>query len=51
MVDSGFCYDGTLMAIAEMLRGGITCFNDMYFFPDDIARVSSSVFPTIVAAS
>jgi len=26
--------DGTLLACAEMLRGGITCFNDMYFFPD-----------------
>jgi 5-methylthioadenosine/S-adenosylhomocysteine deaminase len=26
--------DGTLLACAEMLRGGVTCFNDMYFFPD-----------------
>jgi len=26
--------DGTLRACAEMLRGGITCFNDMYFFPE-----------------
>ncbi len=26
--------DGTLLACAEMLRGGITCFNDMYFFPE-----------------
>jgi 5-methylthioadenosine/S-adenosylhomocysteine deaminase len=26
--------DGTLLACAEMIRGGITCFNDMYFFPD-----------------
>jgi 5-methylthioadenosine/S-adenosylhomocysteine deaminase len=25
--------DGTLLACAEMLRGGITCFNEMYFFP------------------
>ena len=29
-----FVHDGTLLACAEMLRGGITCFNDMYFFPD-----------------
>ena len=29
-----FVRDGTLLACAEMLRGGITCFNDMYFFPD-----------------
>jgi 5-methylthioadenosine/S-adenosylhomocysteine deaminase len=28
-----FVRDGTLLACAEMLRGGITCFNDMYFFP------------------
>jgi 5-methylthioadenosine/S-adenosylhomocysteine deaminase len=27
-------HDGTLLACAEMLRGGITCFNDMYFFPE-----------------
>jgi 5-methylthioadenosine/S-adenosylhomocysteine deaminase len=26
--------DGTLLACAEMLRGGITCFNDMYFYPE-----------------
>ena len=30
-------YDGTLLAIAEMIRGGITCFNDMYFFPEATA--------------
>jgi len=29
-----FVRDGTLIACAEMLRGGITCFNDMYFFPE-----------------
>jgi 5-methylthioadenosine/S-adenosylhomocysteine deaminase len=28
-----FVRDGTLLACAEMLRGGVTCFNDMYFFP------------------
>ena len=28
-----FVKDGTLIACAEMLRGGVTCFNDMYFFP------------------
>jgi 5-methylthioadenosine/S-adenosylhomocysteine deaminase len=26
--------DGTALACAEMLRGGVTCFNDMYFFPE-----------------
>lgn len=28
-----FVRTGTLLACAEMLRGGITAFNDMYFFP------------------
>lgn len=33
-----FVQDGTDVAIAEMLRGGTTCFNDMYFFPDVTAQ-------------
>ncbi len=33
-VSAQFVRDGTLLACAEMLRGGITCFNDMYFFPE-----------------
>ena len=33
-----FIRDGSQLAIAEMLRGGVTCFNDMYFFPDEVAR-------------
>lgn len=28
-----FVYDGSLLACWEMLAGGTTCFNDMYFFP------------------
>jgi 5-methylthioadenosine/S-adenosylhomocysteine deaminase len=32
-VSPAFVKDGTLLACAEMLRGGVTCFNDMYFFP------------------
>jgi 5-methylthioadenosine/S-adenosylhomocysteine deaminase len=35
-----FVHDGTLIAAAEMLRGGVTCFHDMYFFPDAIARAA-----------
>ena len=30
-----FVADGTRLAAAEMLLGGTTCFNDMYFFPKD----------------
>lgn len=37
--DETFVEDGTGLAIAEMIRGGTTCFNEMYFFPDHIARV------------
>lgn len=37
-VSPEFVYDGTLLACAEMLRGGITTFNDMYFFPDAAAQ-------------
>ena len=32
-VDEAFVRDGTDLAIAEQLKGGITCFSDMYFFP------------------
>ena len=39
-VDRAFVYDGSLLAMAEMLRGGITCFNDMYFFPDATAEAA-----------
>ncbi len=37
-VGTDFVHDGTLLAAAEMLRAGITCCNDMYFFPDAAAR-------------
>lgn len=32
--NADFVEAGTFLASAEMLRGGITCFNDMYFFPE-----------------
>lgn len=38
-VNEDFVADGTRLAVAEMLRGGVTCFNDMYFYPDVTARV------------
>lgn len=39
-VSEQFVYDGTRLACAEMLRGGVTCFNDMYFFPQAAARAA-----------
>ena len=35
-----FVLDGTRLACAEMLRGGTTCFNDMYFHPEASARAA-----------
>jgi len=39
-VSPGFVRDGTLLACWEMLRGGITCFNDMYFYPEAAAEAA-----------
>ncbi|MCP4701462.1 MAG: TRZ/ATZ family hydrolase [Gammaproteobacteria bacterium] len=39
-VSPAFVEDGTRLAIAEMLLSGITCFNDMYFFPDIAAKTA-----------
>lgn len=39
-VSAEFVRDGTLLACAEMLRGGVTCFNDMYFHPDAAAAAA-----------
>jgi 5-methylthioadenosine/S-adenosylhomocysteine deaminase len=57
-----FVRAGTLLACAEMLCGGITTFNDMYFFPEAAAEAARRVgmravlgiivieFPTAYAA-
>ena len=34
------CYAGALLACAEMIKSGTTCFNDMYFFMDHVARAA-----------
>ena len=39
-VSKAFVADGSRLAIAEMLRSGTTCFNDMYFFPDVTAQAA-----------
>ena len=38
-VDEAFIQAGTELAIAEQLLGGITCFSDMYFFPDVASEI------------
>lgn len=42
-VSHQFVYDGTRLACAEMLLGGITCFNDMYFFPQAAAEAATEL--------
>ncbi len=42
-VGYAFCADGVRLAAAEMIRGGTTCFNDMYFFPDATAAVAGEI--------
>lgn len=39
-VDEVFVRTGTELAIAEQLQGGITCFSDMYFYPDVASEVA-----------
>ncbi|GAB4574030.1 MAG: amidohydrolase family protein [Anaerolineae bacterium] len=37
-VSPEFCYLGSLLAAAEMIRGGTTCIADMYYYEADVAR-------------
>jgi 5-methylthioadenosine/S-adenosylhomocysteine deaminase len=40
LASKSFVYDGSLLACAEMLSGGVTTFNDMYFFPESTIEAS-----------
>jgi 5-methylthioadenosine/S-adenosylhomocysteine deaminase len=37
-VSPEFCKVGTSLACAEMIRGGVTCFADMYYFEESVAE-------------
>jgi 5-methylthioadenosine/S-adenosylhomocysteine deaminase len=62
-VSPDFCRLGTLLACAEMIRSGITCFADMYYFEEAVAQATADAgmravcsqtvmkFPTPDAAS
>jgi 5-methylthioadenosine/S-adenosylhomocysteine deaminase len=39
-VDSNFVYIGALLSCAEMIRGGVTTFVDMYYFEEQVARAA-----------
>ncbi len=40
-VNPEFCRLGTLLACAEMIQSGITCFADMYYFESDVAAAAA----------
>jgi len=40
-VDAELAYWGSLLACAEMIRSGTTCFCDMYIFEDETAKAAS----------
>lgn len=42
-VSPEFMRDGVQLAIAEMLMSGTTCFNDMYFHSDTVARTAQDM--------
>lgn len=42
-MSSEFVRDGSELAVAEMLRCGTTCFNDMYYFPEITAEVARKI--------
>ena len=44
-----FVVDGARLAVAEMLRGGVTCFADMYFYPQSTAQVATDSGIRLVA--
>ena len=41
-LDEAKVYCGTLLACAEMIRSGTTCFCDMYLFEDAVARAAAA---------
>jgi 5-methylthioadenosine/S-adenosylhomocysteine deaminase len=40
-VSPDFCRLGSQIACAEFIKGGVTCFADMYYFEEDIAKAVS----------
>jgi 5-methylthioadenosine/S-adenosylhomocysteine deaminase len=42
-VSREFCRWGTLLSCAEMIRSGVTCFADMYYYEHEVAQAVSEV--------
>ncbi|MBC8248446.1 MAG: amidohydrolase, partial [Anaerolineales bacterium] len=49
-VNEESCYYGTLLSCAEMIRSGVTCFADMYYFEDEVARAAQEAGMRAVCA-
>jgi 5-methylthioadenosine/S-adenosylhomocysteine deaminase len=49
-VNPGFVQLGTQLACAEMIRSGITCFADMYYFENDVAAAAAEIGMRAVCA-
>jgi 5-methylthioadenosine/S-adenosylhomocysteine deaminase len=48
-VDQELVADGTRLAVLEMLRGGVTCYNDMYFHAEVTGRVCAEAGMRVLA--
>lgn len=49
LADSEFVYDSTILACSEMLKGGTTTFNDMYFFPESTIKAATQMGARVMA--
>ena len=49
-VSPEFCWLGTQMACAEMIRSGVTCFGDMYYYEEAVADAAAQVGMRAVCA-
>lgn len=45
-----FCWLGTQLACAEMIRSGVTCFGDMYYYEEAVADATTQVGMRAVCA-
>ncbi len=50
-VDRQFVQQGSTLAMAEMIASGTTTFADMYFFPDEVAKVAQQAQMRVQLAS
>jgi 5-methylthioadenosine/S-adenosylhomocysteine deaminase len=49
-VSPEFCRWGTFLSCAEMIRSGVTCFADMYYYEQDVAQAVAEVGMRAVCA-